>query len=208
MVTLGVAESIEVARRTINRAAGALRAARTLFPQRTTINLSDEEDDTEFEALLRCEEQLDELKYEPLVPYNGEFKNPGDSDDDLDDVSQARNDWEEAPLRHLDEPEPVSDDRSWLVGIVPSHYLDLDWIMSQVSSGSSQSASSQPPPRRLATEENTDPCAICLEGDTQDNPLRSLKCGHRFHLQCIEQAKSRSNQCPVCRQLIQLEKLK
>ncbi|KAG2375300.1 hypothetical protein C9374_009923 [Naegleria lovaniensis] len=41
-------------------------------------------------------------------------------------------------------------------------------------------------------------CPICLELYTEENPEVSCKCGHGFHLQCSEEWKQRSSQCPVC----------
>ncbi|ESQ51052.1 hypothetical protein EUTSA_v10023001mg [Eutrema salsugineum] len=55
--------------------------------------------------------------------------------------------------------------------------------------------------------ENSDPCSVCLEPlvNTNDNhrTLVTLKCGHKFHLDCIGSAFNAKNsmQCPYCKQI-------
>lgn len=51
-----------------------------------------------------------------------------------------------------------------------------------------------------------DICSICLEGNTYENFLDKLECGHRFHPKCIEEWLDSGNDyfisppCPNCRQ--------
>lgn len=42
-------------------------------------------------------------------------------------------------------------------------------------------------------------CGICLEEYDYDDALRTLQCGHRFHVMCVDQWLSQSGQCPVCK---------
>ena len=43
-------------------------------------------------------------------------------------------------------------------------------------------------------------CMICLtESDGYDFSFKKLKCGHKFHLHCINEWKTHSSSCPVCR---------
>ena len=43
------------------------------------------------------------------------------------------------------------------------------------------------------------PCSICLCSKRFYQEIRQLKCGHRFHLKCIEEWTNHSLTCPVCR---------
>lgn len=40
-------------------------------------------------------------------------------------------------------------------------------------------------------------CSICY--DDEDNIIRKLKCGHEFHLDCIDIWLSSKRSCPICR---------
>ena len=52
--------------------------------------------------------------------------------------------------------------------------------------------------RNNAIKENE--CPICSEPLTQD--VRVLRCGHRFHNECIESWLTSHNSCPLCRRPI------
>jgi len=42
-------------------------------------------------------------------------------------------------------------------------------------------------------------CTICIEEFKQDEKVRKLKCGHEFHIECIDEWKQRGNRtCPNC----------
>ena len=43
-------------------------------------------------------------------------------------------------------------------------------------------------------------CMICLkDSDNYDFSYTKLKCGHRFHFNCIKEWKFHGNTCPICR---------
>ena len=47
---------------------------------------------------------------------------------------------------------------------------------------------------------NTDfRCPICLEVVEKDETLDVLKCGHKFHDQCIREWLVKNKHCPICR---------
>jgi len=45
-------------------------------------------------------------------------------------------------------------------------------------------------------------CAICLGDYECGDPLRTLQCGHNFHMMCVDTWLAQSGQCPVCKQRI------
>jgi len=47
-------------------------------------------------------------------------------------------------------------------------------------------------------------CIICCSNDYDKR--RKLKCGHKFHLKCINKWLLIKNQCPVCRMYINIIK--
>ena len=49
-----------------------------------------------------------------------------------------------------------------------------------------------------------DTCAICLDEFTDDDPGMETECGHVFHIQCLMQWRSRSDECPMCFQRVRL----
>ena len=49
-----------------------------------------------------------------------------------------------------------------------------------------------------------DTCAICLDEFTEDDPGMETECGHVFHIQCLMQWRSRSDECPMCFQRVRL----
>ncbi|KAK2079172.1 hypothetical protein QBZ16_002863 [Prototheca wickerhamii] len=51
---------------------------------------------------------------------------------------------------------------------------------------------------RLSLLDDDDICSTCLDGFSEVNPAVTLKCGHRFHLQCIYAWLERSETCPLC----------
>ena len=56
-----------------------------------------------------------------------------------------------------------------------------------------------------ATEKLAEPCAVCLEyldADGEGAPLAILVCGHAFCAACIDDWKTRQNNCPICRKNI------
>ena len=44
------------------------------------------------------------------------------------------------------------------------------------------------------------PCAICLQPKRFYQGTRTLKCGHRFHTECIMKWTEVDCTCPVCRE--------
>ncbi|KAF0974003.1 hypothetical protein FDP41_006986 [Naegleria fowleri] len=50
----------------------------------------------------------------------------------------------------------------------------------------------------LVFEDDESQCPICLELYNEENPEVKCKCGHGFHLQCSEEWRQRSSECPVC----------
>jgi len=50
-------------------------------------------------------------------------------------------------------------------------------------------------------DDNKDMCAICLMDYAEEEMLRELPCGHRFHVQCVDQwfRSSNSLSCPMCK---------
>ena len=40
-------------------------------------------------------------------------------------------------------------------------------------------------------------CSICLDNDN-DNRMRKLNCGHKFHYSCIEEWLQIKKVCPLC----------
>lgn len=42
-------------------------------------------------------------------------------------------------------------------------------------------------------------CVICLDGFSDDNDTRLLKCKHFFHLTCLDEWLKKKRECPVCR---------
>lgn len=41
-------------------------------------------------------------------------------------------------------------------------------------------------------------CAVCLDEFAEEQHVRQLPCGHRFHAPCIDQWLARSTRCPLC----------
>ena len=62
-------------------------------------------------------------------------------------------------------------------------------------------------------QENQIPmCSVCLENivpptKPTDAKIRALACGHPFHEPCIEPWKKSHNNCPICRQVIDLTRI-
>lgn len=50
-----------------------------------------------------------------------------------------------------------------------------------------------------------DACCICLDPFTSDDPATITSCKHEYHLQCILDWSQRSNECPICCQLLVLK---
>ncbi|GFP86480.1 E3 ubiquitin-protein ligase at3g02290 [Phtheirospermum japonicum] len=49
-----------------------------------------------------------------------------------------------------------------------------------------------------ATSEEEDVCPKCLEEYTTENPKIITKCSHHFHIGCIYEWMERSDNCPIC----------
>ena len=47
--------------------------------------------------------------------------------------------------------------------------------------------------------EESDNCSICLENYNKDNIINVLKCGHKYHKDCIDYWINDNNNCPLCR---------
>ncbi|KGN46964.1 E3 ubiquitin-protein ligase RHF1A [Cucumis sativus] len=50
-----------------------------------------------------------------------------------------------------------------------------------------------------------DVCCICLDPFTSDDPATITSCKHEYHLQCILDWSQRSDECPICCQLLVLK---
>lgn len=51
---------------------------------------------------------------------------------------------------------------------------------------------------KVYCKENVE-CSICFEKD--DTIIRQMKCGHEFHLRCIDKWFIRKRNCPYCRRV-------
>ena len=47
--------------------------------------------------------------------------------------------------------------------------------------------------------DKSDNCSICLENYNKDNIINVLKCGHKYHKDCIDDWINDNNNCPLCR---------
>ena len=45
----------------------------------------------------------------------------------------------------------------------------------------------------------TDTCAICLGSMRKNSNVYDLKCGHHFHIRCLDKWAKRKQECPICR---------
>ena len=45
-------------------------------------------------------------------------------------------------------------------------------------------------------------CSICYDDDEDQTIIRKLKCGHEFHLSCIDLWLTNNKSCPICRFLV------
>ncbi|XP_022138871.1 E3 ubiquitin-protein ligase RHF1A-like isoform X2 [Momordica charantia] len=54
-------------------------------------------------------------------------------------------------------------------------------------------------------DDSEDACCICLDPFTSHNPPTVTCCKHEYHLQCILDWSQRSNECPICCQLLVLK---
>ncbi|KAK3155685.1 hypothetical protein QOZ80_2BG0206310 [Eleusine coracana subsp. coracana] len=52
-----------------------------------------------------------------------------------------------------------------------------------------------------------DVCPICLEEYDEENPRSITKCQHHFHLCCILEWMERSDTCPVCDKITQIDEM-
>lgn len=83
------------------------------------------------------------------------------------------------------------------------------------STSSSSSSSSLENPAGLAASSSTgvpedafeDACSICLEPFTTADPATITGCKHEYHLHCILEWSQRSEECPICCQLLVLKDL-
>ncbi len=53
------------------------------------------------------------------------------------------------------------------------------------------------PAARQAEEDGPDDCPICLGPVRKGDVMRTLRCGHRFHLICIDRWYAQSATCPL-----------
>ena len=42
-------------------------------------------------------------------------------------------------------------------------------------------------------------CVVCLNSITTNNIVRKIKCGHSFHIKCIDKWLETHNTCPICK---------
>jgi predicted ATPase len=58
----------------------------------------------------------------------------------------------------------------------------------------------------FASSDNTSTCLVCLDefqsADIADRECIRLRCGHKFHRECIIEWGAVSNTCPTCRDSI------
>ena len=47
--------------------------------------------------------------------------------------------------------------------------------------------------------EESDKCSICLENYKKNDIINVLKCGHKYHKNCIDDWINDNNNCPLCR---------
>ncbi len=81
---------------------------------------------------------------------------------------------------------------------IESNESDDSFRFSLIKALESHALSYLPP--KILYDEN-DECVICAEPMTDDAKC-NLRCGHVFHLQCINSWKTRQPTCPMCRQPI------
>ena len=48
-------------------------------------------------------------------------------------------------------------------------------------------------------EDSNEQCSICLEYYEKDNIINELKCGHKYHKNCIDDWINDHDNCPLCR---------
>ena len=53
--------------------------------------------------------------------------------------------------------------------------------------------------------QESDTCAICLGNMRKNSNVYNLKCGHHFHIRCLEKWAKRKQECPICRKSIECE---
>ncbi|XP_020274955.1 probable E3 ubiquitin-protein ligase RHB1A isoform X2 [Asparagus officinalis] len=58
---------------------------------------------------------------------------------------------------------------------------------------------------KSAAMDEEDVCPTCLEEYDSENPRITTKCEHHFHLACILEWMERSNTCPVCDQIMEID---
>ncbi|XP_059670485.1 E3 ubiquitin-protein ligase At3g02290 [Cornus florida] len=56
-----------------------------------------------------------------------------------------------------------------------------------------------------SSSEDEDVCPTCLEEYTSENPKIVTKCSHHFHLGCIYEWMERSENCPVCGKVMEID---
>ena len=49
-------------------------------------------------------------------------------------------------------------------------------------------------------------CSICFE-TLKNKSCRKLICNHQFHINCIDKWLSKNNSCPICRHVLENEKI-
>ncbi|KAK9109654.1 hypothetical protein Sjap_017714 [Stephania japonica] len=57
----------------------------------------------------------------------------------------------------------------------------------------------------LPAPEEEDICSTCLDGYDMENPKILTKCKHHYHLPCILEWKERSNTCPMCGKVLDID---
>ncbi|KAK9135436.1 hypothetical protein Syun_014766 [Stephania yunnanensis] len=57
----------------------------------------------------------------------------------------------------------------------------------------------------LPGPEEEDICSTCLDGYDMENPKILCKCKHHYHLPCILEWKERSNTCPICGKVLDID---
>ena len=74
----------------------------------------------------------------------------------------------------------------------------MDYIQSSNSSNNGLSLKQLRKNSNVYIKENIQ-CCICYQDDNK--VTRKLKCGHEFHLDCIELWLTEKNSCPICRKV-------
>ena len=94
-----------------------------------------------------------------------------------------------------------------------AHRVDKNLLSSTVRTGvqhmPNYPSPKKPNPKRISylKEKNKKiQCMICLkDGDGYDFSLKTLSCGHKFHIKCVNEWTTHRKTCPICRKEINIK---